>query len=206
VSDRKPSRRLIAVWVVLAVLVGGIAAIEVADRANMKAEDAAASARDPRLLVPVPLDEVGIIELAHAGAMHRFERDAAGLWFYHGVHAPADPTHAHRTDPAFAERIEKALEGFDRARMERTLPIDEGVQKYGLATPQMVILVYRAKEIQPLLQVAVGDIAPDTYSRYVMVVGGNSVVTIANYQIDNLLGLIKAATESGQGQAVAKPG
>jgi hypothetical protein len=30
------------------------------------------------------------------------------------------------------------------------------------------------------------------------------VVTIANFQIDNLLALIKMATESGQGQAVIK--
>jgi hypothetical protein len=47
----------------------------------------------------------------------------------------------------------------------------------------------------------VGDLAPDTLSRYVIVVGSSSAVTIANYQIDNLLALIKAATESGQGQA-----
>ena len=49
-----------------------------------------------------------------------------------------------------------------------------------------------------------GDLAPDKLSRYVMVVGSASVVTIANYQIDNLLALIKAAVESGQGQATIK--
>ena len=87
--------------------------------------------------------------------------------------------------------------------MERRLPASQGLQQYGLSTPQMVILVYRPRELAPLLQVAVGDVAPDALSRYVMVVGSSSAVTIANYQIDNLLRLIKAATESGQGQATS---
>jgi len=66
----------------------------------------------------------------------------------------------------------------------------------------MVILVYRPSDLQPLLQVAVGDVAPDKLSRYVMVVGRASAVTIANYQIDNLLSLIKVAVDSGQAAAV----
>ena len=39
-----------------------------------------------------------------------------------------------------------------------------------------------------------GQIAPDTVSRYVMVVGRPVVVTIPNYQIDNLLALTRAAS------------
>jgi hypothetical protein len=42
----------------------------------------------------------------------------------------------------------------------------------------MVILVYRAREAQPLAQYAVGDVAPDAISRYVDAVGGAGVVTI----------------------------
>ena len=201
------STRLVAVWSVLAVLVAGIVAIGLSDRAAMQVEDAAAgSKRDPRLLVPVALGEVGAIEVAHAGAIHRFERDAAGAWFYHGVHVSANAAHVHRADPVMAQRIETAFQGFERTRMERKLEGGQAIQQYGLATPQMVILVYRPNELQPLLQVAVGDVAPDTYSRYVMVVGTASVVTIANYQIDNLLNLIKAAAESGQGQATTSAG
>jgi hypothetical protein len=53
-----------------------------------------------------------------------------------------------------------------------------------------------------MAQFAVGDVAPDGLSRYVLPVGGKYVVTIANYQIENLLGLIekvspKPAQESG---------
>jgi len=199
------SPRLTVVWGVLLLLVGAIVAIEYSDRARTQREDSAQAGRDPRLLLPVPLEQVGAIEVAHAGAVHRFERDASSAWFYHGVHVNTDATHAHKADPAMAQRIETALQGFGRTRMERTLPAGMAVQQYGLANPQMVILVYRPKELQPLLQVAVGDLAPDKLSRYVMVVGNSSVVTIANYQITNLLALITSATESGQGQATIKP-
>jgi len=198
------SPRLTIVWGVLLVLLGAIVAIEWADRARTEREDSEQARRDPRLLLPVPVEEVGVIEVAHAGAVHRFERDAAGAWFYHGVHAQTDAAHTHQAEPAMAQRIETAFQGFGRTRMERKLPTGVSVQQYGLANPQMVILVYRPNELQPLLQVAVGDVAPDKLSRYVMAVGRPSVVTIANYQIDNLVGLIKAAAESGQGQAVIK--
>jgi hypothetical protein len=199
------SRRVAIVWTTLLVLVAAIVALEWRDRAATESESQQ-PARDPRLLLPVPLAQVGVVEVVHEGAVHRFERDATGAWFYHGVHVKADATHSHRADPAMAQRIETALQGFERARMERKLATGQGLEEYGLANPHMLILVYRPHEIAPLLQVAVGDVAPDTYSRYVMVVGTSSVVTIANYQIDNLLGLIKAAAESGQGQATLKSG
>lgn len=197
--------RLIAVWSLLAVLVAAIVGIELTDRAGTQGGNGGEpSRRDPRMLVPVSLEQVGAVEVVSAGTLHRFERSAAGAWFYHGIHAKPDAAHVHQADPAMAQRIETALQGFDRTRMERKLPTDQGVQQYGLAAPQMLVLMYRPQELQPLLQVAVGDLAPDKLSRYVIVAGDSSVVTIANYQIDNLLGLIKAAVESGQGQATAK--
>jgi hypothetical protein len=54
---------------------------------------------------------------------------------------------------------------------------------------------------QPLAQYAVGDVAPDGLSRYVLQVGSASVVTIADYQITNLLDLIQAV---GGGSAPAR--
>ncbi len=181
--------RLIAVWGLLAVLVGVIVFVEMSDRANEPAVGSG-PVRDPRLLVPVPLEQVGAIEVMYEGTVHRFERDANGAWFYHGAHAQAQAGHSHQTDPAMAERIAKALAGFDRARMERDLPLQEGGKELGLAVPSMVILVYAPKQLQPLAQFAVGDVAPDKFSRYVLPVGKNQVVTIANYQIDNLVKLI----------------
>ena len=56
----------------------------------------------------------------------------------------------------------------------------------------MLILVYRPDDLQPLAQYAIGDLAPDMLSRYVLIVGSAAVATIPNYQIDNLLAVIEA--------------
>ena len=203
-SSRGIRPRLIVVWGLLAVLIGAIVAVEVHDRA---AEPSASSrpARDPRLLLPVSIDEVGAIEIAYGGAVHRFERDSNGRWFYHGAHVQAQAGHVHQADPIMAERIAKALGGFDRARIERQFPPEKGLEAYGVAKPQMIVLVYPTKDPQPLAQYAVGDIAPDTLSRYVMIIGTPVISTIANYQIENLTGLIETASgPAAQTQAPEK--
>jgi hypothetical protein len=63
-----------------------------------------------------------------------------------------------------------------------------------VAAPELVILAYRAGASQPLVQYAVGHVAPDTVSRYVLVVGRRTVATIPGYQIDNLRTLIRPGT------------
>ena len=130
------------------------------------------------------------MELAVGGVLHRFDRDAAGAWLYHGVHQGAQADHAHRVDAAQAEMIAKAFAALARTRMERFFDLDMKAQSYGLTAPRMVILVYGKDHFRPLAQFAVGDVAPDELSRYVLKVGGNTVVTIADYQIGNLLSLI----------------
>ena len=62
------------------------------------------------------------------------------------------------------------------------------------------MLVYLPNDLKPRAQYAVGDIAPDKVSRYVLGVGSSAVVTIPNYQIENLVGLIteaQSATKAG---------
>jgi hypothetical protein len=193
VSYRGLRPRLIAVWGLLLLLIGAIAVVELGDFGSSVG---LSEARDSRALLPIPMDQVGAIEILHAGVLHRFERDPAGAWFYHGVHRAAQAAHPHQADAAMAKHIASAFAGLNRAQIERQLPLEQGGKEYGLTTPQMLILVYRPKEQQPLAQYAVGDVAPDTYSRYVMVVGRANVVTIANYQIDNLLALIKDASSA----------
>jgi hypothetical protein len=75
--------------------------------------------------------------------------------------------------------------------MERDFPVGRDGPDYGVATPEVLVLVYRPHESQPLVQYAVGHVAPDTVSRYVMVVGRPVVITIPAYQIDNLLALVR---------------
>jgi hypothetical protein len=188
--------RLVVVWGLLLLLVIAIAAIEIKDRAQSSTAETE-QVRDPRMLLPVSVSELGAVEIAHNGTLHRFERDAGGVWFYHGVHTPAQGAHGHQADPAVAKRIDSAFTALGRAHLERQFPLDRGVKEYGLTTPQLVILLYRPKQTQPLAQFAVGDVAPDTYSRYIMTVGRASVGTIPNYQIENLLGLIKEMSSGG---------
>ena len=198
--------RLLAVWLTFLALVGVIAIVEYRDRPAPAAGEGG-GAPDPeraRLLLPAPVEQLGAIEVGVAGTLHRFQRDAAGAWFYHGVHAASDQSHTHQSDPVAAQRIEHAFAGLGRARIERRLPLDIHATEYGVTPPKMIIIVYRRDEPQPLAQFAVGDIAPDGLSRYVLIVGGSSVVTIANYQIDNLLGLIKEMGATPQ-QAAARP-
>jgi hypothetical protein len=198
-----PRRRsgVIVVWALLSVLVVAIVVIEVRDRRST----ASGPAADARLLLPVPVGELGAFEIAEAGRLHRFERDAAGRWFYHGVHAGATAAHTHRPDPALGQRIERAVAAFGRTRVERQFALESDGGAYGLAAPSVVVLVYRPDQAQPLAQYAVGGVAPDTASRYVMVVGRPVVVTIPNYQIDNLLALVKAASEAQAASAAGDP-
>jgi hypothetical protein len=182
-------RGLVAVWAVLGILVVLIAGLELTDQRRARP----AAEADMRRLLPVPITALGAVEIADRGRLHRFERDASGAWFYHGVHAATESAHTHAPDAALAARIEHALGGLGRARIERQFVPDRDAAAYGLAAPEVVLLVYRPGETQPLAQYAVGAVAPDTASRYVVRVGNPTVMTIANYQIENLQSLVAAA-------------
>jgi hypothetical protein len=193
-------RKLIAVWVVLAALVVAIVLIERHDRMPSTVPE---TGRDERLLLPVAIEDLGALEVAHNGTLHRFERDATGTWFYHGVHSAAEQQHAHNPDPVTAARIEKALAGLGRARMERQFPFNAQADEFGVTRPEIFIMAYRPKDPQPVSRYAVGTVAPDKVSRYVLPVGSTWVVTIAEFQIENLMSLIQAVG-SGQRQIKAK--
>ncbi|MGH7417158.1 MAG: hypothetical protein ACREKB_05210 [Candidatus Rokuibacteriota bacterium] len=198
-----PARRrpgLVAVWLLLAVLVGAIVVIEYTDRRRERSGGAGET--DARMLVSVPVDHLGAIEVAVSGRLHRFERDPSGTWFYHGIHTGATTAHTHTADPVLAERIERTMAAFGRTRIERDFAVGGEGAVYGVTTPEILFLLYRPNQSQPLAQYAVGNVAPDTVSQYVMLVGSPAVVTIPKYQIDNVLALIHAAGErSDQGTA-----
>ena len=201
-------RRLWVVWGVLLALLGVVYVLQ--DSGGEQDDDGhghgSEQAADNRWLLPVPTADLGAIEVVHEGNLHRFERDAAGLWFYHGVHGNSDPQHGHTTDVALAEKIDKSLIGFGRTRKERHIPVSEGPEKFGVTAPQMIVLVYAKGQVLPLAQYAIGDRAPDTVSRYVMRVGDSEIITIPNFQIDNLLNLIKIVQAQGQQSTPAQGG
>jgi len=142
-------RRLLAVWLGLFALVVLIVLIDYEDTEEQTA--------DENLLLPVPVGELDALELGYAGMLHRFERDASGEWFYHGAHAPSRAAHAHQADPVGAQRIAAAFAALGRARIERRLPYDVGSRQYGVAPPQMILLVYKSGHEGPLAQYAMVD-------------------------------------------------
>lgn len=183
------SRRLVVVWVLLAILAAAIVVIEMRDSTDSGHEPAHGG---ERWLLPVEITEVGAIEIMNRGTLHRFERDADGLWYYHGIHAETTAEHGHTTDPVAAEKIDTALIGFSRARREREFPLNVANDEFGVTRPEIFILAYAPGKPQPFVRYAVGTVAPDKVSRYVLPVGSAEVVTIADFHIDNLLNLIAA--------------
>lgn len=182
------SRRLIVVWLLLALLAAGIVALEMRDPDT----DGNVAPTGERWLLPVEITEVGAIEIVNRGTLHRFERDANGIWYYHGIHADTTAEHGHTSDPVAAGKIDTALIGFSRARKERNFPLNVENDEFGVTRPEIFILAYGLKDRQPFVRYAVGTVAPDNVSRYVLPVDSAEVVTIANFHIDNLLNLIAA--------------
>lgn len=194
--------RLVAVWALVIALVAVIVVVERHDRAQESLEMVGLAGRE-RMLVSEPLDHIGAIEVVAAGEMHRFERDASGIWFSHGAHAKVDGAHGHKTDPVLAESIARAVAAFSAARLERDFRLDTKENTFGVTTPGMVVLVYRPGEAQPMAQFATGDLAPDGVSQYVLPIGGDRVYTVAAYQFENLSKLVAMAKVAAAAPASA---
>ena len=173
------------------------------------------------LLISVAEASWSAVELLGPGGMERFERDASGRWLHHGAvagavagaagseatgdaasaaaveaatEAASEATrHEHRADPASAERIASVFGALARTRIERTLPGDPArLTAYGLDRPEWIVLIHGADR-RPLSTIEVGQIAPDRLSRYVRLPLDGRVLTIANYQIEGLIGLTASA-------------
>ncbi|MDE0206192.1 MAG: DUF4340 domain-containing protein [Candidatus Tectomicrobia bacterium] len=211
--------RLVVVWLVFVVLVGAVIVIERAelmlpeedehghaahgghDEHDEDDEDDEHGEDGIRMLMPAPLAELTAVEIGFDGALHRFERDVDGVWFYHTHDPGAEPAenHEHKADAAFTQRIDLALAAFGRTRIERDFELARDAETYGIASPDMIILVYGSESDAPLAQYTIGDLAPDTFSRYVQAAGHDEVVTIPDYQITNLRDLISSVTGQSDG-------
>lgn len=187
------SKRLILIWSVLAALA---VAIYLGERQRSE-QLGIANQRVTPWLLPAPMQDLGAVEIMVKGSMHRFERDAEGRWFYHGIHDARKAEHGHSTDPTMAAIIDKAMINFGRVQREQKIAIKAGEDEYGVTRPDVFILVYRPKAEEPLARYAVGIVAPDGVSRYVLPVGAADIVTIPDFHIKNLLSLIDAVKIAG---------
>ena len=187
------SKRLIIIWGVLLAL-----AVVIFIGERQRSEQLGVSTqRVVPWLLPAPMEKLGAIEIMVKGSMHRFERDAEGRWFYHGAHDASKAEHGHSTDPQMAALIEKAMIAFGRVQREQKIAIKAGEDEYGVTRPDVFILVYLPKTDEPLARYAVGTIAIDRVSRYVLPVGAAEIVTIPDFHIKNLLALIDAVKIAG---------
>ena len=187
------SKRLIIIWGVLITL--GVM-IYIGERQRSD-ELGISNQRVVPWLLPAPIQELGAVEVMVKGSMHRFERDAEGLWFYHGMHDASKAEHGHRTDPQVAAVIDKAMISFGRVQREQKIAIKAGEDEYGVTRPEVFIMVYRPKAENPLARYAVGTLATDRVSRYILPVGAAEIVTIPDFHIKNLLALIDAVKIAG---------
>ena len=179
-------RKLMAIWLVLAAL--GVAIYMGETKRSERIS--APIVRDERKLLPLPIESIGAIELINKGTMHRFERDKAGVWFYHGMHDASQGEHAHQADPQAADLIDKTLTAFGRTRRERSFPLNAAADEFGVTRPDLFIMAYQTGSVEPLARFAVGMVTVDNFGRYVLPVGSAEVVTIPDFQIKNLLDLI----------------
>lgn len=186
----KRGNRVAIIWIVLAALIVVVVGLEFKDRT---AQSGAEVATGPQMLLPAPLEEIGAIEIAVDGNLHRFSRDKDSAWFYHGVHAGPQNVHEHITDPEMSEKIAASLGGLGRARIERRFELTED-DAFGVTKPDMIVLVFLPDQVEPRMQYSIGDLAPDDLSRYIHIVGGPQVITIPDYQIKNLRALLATVT------------
>jgi hypothetical protein len=91
---------------------------------------------------------------------------------------------------------------FSRTQKEQPIPLKPGQDEYGVSRPDILVMAYPLKGNDPVLRLAVGTVSPDGYSRYVLPVGANEAVTIAEYQITNLVAMVDAV---GQRPAANPP-
>lgn len=198
--------RVAWVWLAALVLGAAIGYLQLRHAGDSDADgDGHALASGPRMLMPAPMDEIGAIEIVYGGQLHRFERDAQATWLYHVDHGKTSATHQHQGTKAAGELIDKALNGFGRARLERDVPVDKQRDNFGVNSPQMIILVYSPGGKDLLAQYGVGTVAADTLSRYIIRVGSDTVHTIANFHIELLVELINTAQKLASTPDAAEP-
>ena len=144
-------------------------------------------------LVALPYVDWAAVEGLHRGERVRLERDAAGAWFRHDSVAGEASGHAHTIDTAAAERIASVLQTFSRARVERTLSVDDNrLSSYGLGNPALILLIHDAAgRVRQTLEF--GDVAPDGLSRYLHLPQTRQALTVANFHVLGLLSLMASA-------------
>jgi hypothetical protein len=149
------------------------------------------------LLLPVSIAEVWAIEIVSGGALYRFERDPAGLWFHHtGQHVHLPGGFVHRADPTIAPLIETELAGLDRAPVQRIVarhPDAPALADSGLVHPALILLLYSRDSAGPVGRVELGSAATDGSDRYARTQQSDVLATVPGDVPQHLATLVELA-------------
>ena len=157
-----------------------------------------AASRGNSLLLPVSMAQMWAIEIVFAGKLTRFERDPGGHWFRHlGQHSHTAGNVVHVADPDQARIIDAALGAFDAAAVETRIgPADPSqLARYGLNLPGLIVLVFARDAAAPLARLEFGAPA-DSLDRYARLAPDGAVVTVAEFEVRRLTGLLRAVGAS----------
>ncbi len=148
------------------------------------------------LLLPVSIDQIWAVELVVGGKLHRFERDGAGNWLLHtGQHSHVGGANVHVADPVQAPVIAAALTGFGETQIETRAaprPGSTDLERFGLSRPALIALLYARDNSVPVARIEIGATAKDGFSRYARLAPTGDVVTVAGYEAQRLVDLLKA--------------
>ena len=149
------------------------------------------------LLLPASIDRIWAVEIVFKGKLHRLERDGAGNWLLHvGQHTHSgDTRRAHRRPRPGPHHRDGARRPSTRPRSKALVahhPDSSQLERYGLGRPMVIALVYQSDSSSPLARIEIGNMAEDGFGRYARIAESGDVVTIAAYEADRLIDLLKA--------------
>lgn len=149
------------------------------------------------LLLPVSISQVWAVEIVSGGALYRFERDPAGLWFHHtGQHVHTPGGFVHHADPAQAPLIEAELAGLDRSPIARTVarhPDAAALAGSGLEHPATILLLYSRDTAGPVARIELGSSAAEHSDLYARIQQNDTLVTIPADTARHLVKMVQLA-------------
>lgn len=153
--------------------------------------------RGADLLLPVSIAQVWAIEIVAGGALYRFERDPAGLWFHHvGQHVHTPGGFVHHADPAQAPLIAAELAAVDRVPVARIVgrhPDAAALAGVGLEHPSTILLLYARDTAGPVARIELGSAAADGRDRYARIQHSDTLVIVPDDAAQHLATLLQLA-------------
>lgn len=153
--------------------------------------------RGAKLLLPVSMAQLSAVEVVTRGAVYRFERDPAGLWFHHiGQHVHLPGGLVHHANPTMAPLIAAELAALDRIPITRIVarhPDTAELAGAGLDHPVTILLLYSRDTAGPVARIELGNPVADGLDCYARVQQSDALVIAPNDAAQHLTTLLLLA-------------